>query len=230
MLRRVFITGANSGVGFELAKHYIRRGDDVALFGFQFSNKTRHALIELKNTDQYVEFFASNIADFEALQIQVNNAISAIGKPELAIECSQFCFENSEQPCHKLGLASHNFANAISPYLDMNSHLALTAPTTNTNKLSPDPSFLLLTKELRQKLKPSNIKVSLICTYKIDTLLKNSTVTSKQVLQGLDKQKLMVILGLQSKLTYIMSRYLPNWIMSSVIDRLIKQQLIRTTR
>jgi short-subunit dehydrogenase len=54
--------------------------------------------------------------------------------------------------------------------------------------------------------------------------------TAKHILRGLDKHKLMVILGLQSKLTYIMSRYLPNWIMDSVMDRLIKQQLIRTTR
>jgi len=41
MLRRVFITGANSGIGFELAKQYISRGDDVALFDtFQRTNKT----------------------------------------------------------------------------------------------------------------------------------------------------------------------------------------------
>ena len=58
----------------------------------------------------------------------------------------------------------------------------------------------------------------------------NPIDTAKHILRGLDKQKLMVILGLQSKLTYIMSRYLPNWIMGSVMDRLIKQQLIRTTR
>ena len=47
MLRRVFITGANSGIGFELAKQYISRGDDVALFDVHFNEQTKQSLIEV---------------------------------------------------------------------------------------------------------------------------------------------------------------------------------------
>jgi short-subunit dehydrogenase len=230
MLKRVFITGANSGVGYELAKQYILRGDDVALFDLHFSEQTKQRLTKLADFCQYVEFFAIRICDIETLQIQVNNAITAIGKPELAIECSYFCIEYSEQLTQKHSLVSHHFATVITPYLEMNSHLALTAPITEPTKLSLNPALLLLSKKLRLKLKPSNIKVSLVCANKAHSTDVNSAKIAKQMLHSLDKQKLMVILGLQSKLTYIMSRYLPNWIMGSVMDRLIKQQLIRTTR
>lgn len=87
MLRRVFITGANSGIGFELAKQYILRGDDVALFDLHFCEQTKQSLGELADYYQYVEFFATPICDTEALQTQVNNAIAAIGNPDLAIFC-----------------------------------------------------------------------------------------------------------------------------------------------
>jgi len=50
------------------------------------------------------------------------------------------------------------------------------------------------------------------------------------MLHSLDRQKSKVILGLQSRLTSIMRRYLPSWIMGSVMDHLIKQKLIKTKR
>ena len=226
MLRRVFITGANSGIGFELAKQYILRGDDVALFDLHFCEQTKQSLGELADYYQYVEFFATPICDTEALQTQVNNAIAAIGKPDLAI----FSCHTYEQLSNENSIACQHFATVITPHLGMNSHLALTTPLIDATQFTPQPSALILAKELRKKFKPNNIKVSLICASKTHSTLANPAYAAKHILRGLDKQKLMVILGLQSKLTYIMSRYLPNWIMGSVMDRLIKQQLIRTTR
>lgn len=223
MLRRVFITGANCGVGFELAKQYISRGDDVALFDLHFNEQTKLSLSELADDYQYIEFFATHICDTEALQSQVNNAIAAIGKPDLAI----FSCNTSEQLNDN---ACQHFATLITPHLGMNSHLALTTPLIDTTKFTPQPSTLILAKELRKKFKPNNIKISLICESEKHMAMANPIDTAKHILRGLDKQKLMVILALQSKLSYIMSRYLPNWIMGSVMDRLIKQQLIRTTR
>ena len=226
MLRRVFITGANTGVGFELAKQYISLGDDVALFDLHFSEQTKQSLIELANDEQYIEFFATHICDIEALQTQLNNAIAAIGKPDLAI----FNCEISEQQNKKNSMACQHFAMQITPHLSMNGHLAITSALIDATKFTPQPSALILAKELRKKFKPNNIKISLICASKKHLDLANTADTANHILRSLDKQKLMVILGLQSKLTYIMSRYLPNWIMVSVIDRLIRQQLIRTTR
>ncbi|MBU77502.1 MAG: hypothetical protein CMK63_10945 [Pseudoalteromonadaceae bacterium] len=226
MLRRVFITGSNSGIGFELAKQYIRRGDDVALFDKQFSDITKQTLCSLAHSNQYIEFFATHICDIEGLQIQVNNAIAAIGKPELAI----YCDRSDEITNCDHALALRNIATVISPELAMNSHLALMVPVTNKAQVSPEPSVLILAKELRQTFKPNKIKLSLMCFNKAHNASENAADTAKQIVKSLDKQKRMVILGLQSKLTYVMSHYLPNWVMDSVMDRLIKQQLIRTTR
>jgi len=229
MLRRVFITGANSGIGFELAKQYISRGDDVALFDLHFNEQTKQSLSDLADDYQYIEYFATHICDNEALQTQVNNAIVAIGKPDLAIfSCStneQLSKENSID-----SIACQHFATLITPHLSMNGHLAITSPLIDATKFTPEPNALILAKKLRKKFKPNNIKISLICESEKHMAVANPIDTAKHILRGLDKQKLMVILGLQSKLTYIMSRYLPNWIMGSVMDRLIKQQLIRTTR
>jgi len=229
MLRRVFITGANSGIGFELAKQYISRGDDVALFDLHFNEQTKQSLSDLADDYQYIEYFATPICDNEALQTQVNNAIAAIGKPDLAIfSCStneQLSKENSID-----SIACQHFATLITPHLSMNGHLAITSPLIDATKFTPEPNALILAKKLRKKFKPNNIKISLICASKTSKAITNPANTAQHILRSLDKQKLMVILGLQSKLTYIMSRYLPNWIMGSVMDRLIKQQLIRTTR
>jgi len=229
MLRRVFITGANSGIGFELAKQYISRGDDVALFDLHFNEQTKQSLSDLADDYQYIEYFATPICDNEALQTQVNNAIAAIGKPDLAIfSCStneQLSKENSID-----SIACQHFATLITPHLSMNGHLAITSSLIDATKFTPEPNALILAKKLRKKFKPNNIKISLICASKTSKAITNPANTAQHILRSLDKQKLMVILGLQSKLTYIMSRYLPNWIMGSVMDRLIKQQLIRTTR
>ena len=226
MLRRVFITGANSGIGFELAKQYISRGDDVALFDVHFNEQTKQSLSELADDYQYIEYFATHICDNEALQTQVNNAIAAIGKPDLAI----FSCSTNEQQSKENSIACQHFATLITPHLSMNGHLAITSPLIDATKFTPQPSALILAKKLRKKFKPNNIKISLICESEKHMAVANPIDTAKHILRGLDKRKLMVILGLQSKLTYIMSRYLPNWIMGSVMDRLIKQQLIRTTR
>ena len=127
MLRRVFITGANSGIGFELAKQYISRGDDVALFDLHFNEQTKQSLSDLADDYQYIEYFATPICDNEALQTQVNNAIAAIGKPDLAIfSCStneQLSKENSID-----SIACQHFATLITPHLSMNGHLAITSP------------------------------------------------------------------------------------------------------
>ncbi|MEZ7186566.1 SDR family NAD(P)-dependent oxidoreductase [Pseudoalteromonas sp. DY56-GL22] len=226
MLRRVFITGANSGIGFELAKQYISRGDDVALFDLHFNEHTKQSLSELAEDYQYIEYFATHISDNEALQTQVNNAIAAIGKPDLAI----FSCSTNVQLSKENSIACQHFATLITPHLSMNGHLAITSPLIDATKFTPEPNALILAKKLRKKFKPNNIKISLICASKTSKAITNPANTAQHILRSLDKQKLMVILGLQSTLTYIMSRYLPNWIMGSVMDRLIKQQLIRTTR
>ena len=212
-----------------MAKQYISRGDDVALFDLHFNEQTKQSLSVLADDYQYIEFFATHICDTETLQTQVNNAIAAIGKPDLAIfSCStneQLSKENSID-----SIACQHFATLITPHLSMNGHLAITSPLIDATKFTPEPNALILAKKLRKKFKPNNIKISLICASKTSKAITNPANTAKHILRSLDKQKLMVILGLQSKLTYIMSRYLPNWIMGSVMDRLIKQQLIRTTR
>ena len=95
-------------------------------------------------------------------------------------------------------------------------------------RVSPEQSVLILAKELRQTFKPNKIKLSLMCFNKAHNASK-VLQTQLQIVKSLDKQKRMVILNPQSKLT-MSWYYLPNWVMDSVMDRLIKQQLIRTTR
>ncbi len=134
MIRRVFITGANSGLGFELAKQYIKRGDDVALFDIRFSQQSKHALRTLSDDSQYIEFFAVDMADTQTLAVQVNNAVVAIGEPEVAIYCPRT--KNIESLAKHSDTNNHcslqaniirtlNFSAVIRQYLTMNSHLAL---------------------------------------------------------------------------------------------------------
>ena len=262
MIRRVFITGANSGLGFELAKQYIKRGDDVALFDIRFSQQSKHALRTLSDDSQYIEFFAVDMADTQTLAVQVNNAVVAIGEPEVAIYCpsttstrnieSLVKHSDTNNDCSQQAniIRTLNFSAVIRQYLTMNSHLALItshAPMTPFEYVQDqriaDDVILNFAKTQRQELKPDGIKVSVIYAPETPYLSEcdqhncahtNTKIINKvsryltqdrrvtRLMRGLDKQKFMVILGFQSRLSYSLSRYLPSWMMAPVMKRIIK--------
>ena len=133
--KTVFVTGGMSGLGKALASEYLRRGSDVAIFDLALNDEVLLELEEIKQRDsQNIVAYAANVADFEALNSAVEQAVEAIGRPELAINCAGI---QRAQPFEQLPredfelvfkinvFGSRNFAEAVLPRMHRGARLAL---------------------------------------------------------------------------------------------------------
>ena len=104
-----------------------------------------------------------------------------------------------------------------------------------------------LGKVLRLEYKPRGIDVSLICPPEVDTPMvvaemQNMHPVSRKlkdlagtlsvdeainaIMSGLDAGRGIIIPGTKAKLTYFCSRYLPDFIMNGVVDRVVRSVLL----
>lgn len=148
---------------------------------------------------------------------------------------------------------SRNFADAVLPHMERGARLALVASmagfTANYSYATYCASKFAvvgLGRVLRLELKPRGIDVSLICPPEVDTpmvveeaktmhpvsrKLKDlaGTLSLEEAIAGiragLDKGKGVIIPGTMARLTYIASRYLPDCIMNSFVDRVVRSEL-----
>ena len=148
---------------------------------------------------------------------------------------------------------SRNFAAAVLPSMQRGARLALVASMAGFAANYSYAAYCAskfgvvgLGRVLRLECKPRGIDVSLICPPEVDTPMvvqemKNMHPVSRRlkdiggslsvqeamrgIFAGLDAGRSVIIPGVKAKLTYLCNRYLPDFIMNVVVDRIVRSEL-----
>lgn len=185
----VYITGAGSGIGQELAKRHIRQGASLALFDLRFSESAKQILEkERQHNQQTIVYFEADVTDLVALKNCVEEASAQAGMPDLAVHCagiqdSKLFHQMSQQDYEKLVtinlFGSRNFAEACIPWLEKNSResrLVFVASMAGivgnygyAAYCSSKFAVVGLAQVLRLELAPKSVRVQVICPPEVDT-------------------------------------------------------------
>ncbi len=79
---KVFITGASSGLGAALARHYGQQGAILGLCG------RREEALQQVATDFNAQYFIADVRDPHAMQAAADQFVKAIGVPDIVIGCA----------------------------------------------------------------------------------------------------------------------------------------------
>jgi NAD(P)-dependent dehydrogenase (short-subunit alcohol dehydrogenase family) len=148
---------------------------------------------------------------------------------------------------------SRNFAAAVLPRMQRGARLALVASMAGFAANYSYAAYCAskfgvvgLGRVLRLECKPRGIDVSLICPPEVDTPMvvqemKNMHPVSRRlkdiggslsvqeamrgIFSGLDAGRSVIIPGVKAKLTYLCNRYLPDFIMNTLVDRIVRSEL-----
>jgi NAD(P)-dependent dehydrogenase (short-subunit alcohol dehydrogenase family) len=185
----IYITGAGSGIGQELAKRHIRNGASVALFDLRFSDEAKTQLEKEKQSrKQVIAYLEADVTELGALEEVINNAEIQVGLPDLAIHCAGIQdarpFEEMNQQDFERVIAinlygSRNFAQACLPLLEKNkkeSQLVFIASMAGivgnygySAYCSSKFAVVGLAQVLRLEYAPKGIRVQVICPPEVDT-------------------------------------------------------------
>ncbi len=184
--RTVYITGGMSGLGKALAVEYLQRGARVAVFDLRVDEQ---AFAEWQGDREGAEpsvfTCAGDVTNYEQIESAVDQAMAAIGPPDLAINCAginraapfeSLTAQQFEQVLAVNVFGSRNFAEAVLPIMHPGSRLALVASmagfVANYSYAAYSASKFAvvgLGRVLRLEYKPKGIDVSLICPPEVDT-------------------------------------------------------------
>lgn len=259
----LFVTGGMSGLGKALAAIYLGRGCDVAIFDLSVKEEVMAELAGYKLRDsQKVVAYPASVTDLAALSGAVVQAVEAVGRPALAINCAGI---QKAAPFEELSAAdfelvvqvnvfgSRNFSESVLPFLQPGSRLALVASMAGfaanysyAAYCASKYAVVGLGRVLRLELKPRGIDVSIICPPEVDTpmvveeaktmhpvsrTLKDlgGTLSVEEamagIIAGLDAGRHVIIPGFKAKLTYLGNRYLPDFLMNGIVDRVVRSVL-----
>jgi NAD(P)-dependent dehydrogenase (short-subunit alcohol dehydrogenase family) len=261
--RTLFVTGGMSGLGKALAAEYLLRGSDVAIFDLAVNDEV---LAELNNCklrrSQRLFAYQASVTDFAALSAAVEQAVTAIDKPELAINCAGIQraapFEELSAKDFELVVqvnlfGSRNFAEAVLRHMQRGGRLVLVSSMAGfvanysyATYCASKFGVVGLGRVLRLELRPRGIEVSLICPPEVDTPMVEEEARTmhpvsrtlkdlggtlsveeaiRGILSGLDRGKHVIIPGTSAKITYLANRYLPDFVMNTVVDRIVRSTL-----
>lgn len=184
--QRVFISGGMSGLGKALAGRYLQRGADVAIFDLVADAGVLSELQDCKrSSNQQCVMYQASVTDFESLDAAVTAAVTAIGAPELAINCAgiqraqpfdELPRQHFEQVIEVNLLGSRNFAEAVLSTMSAGGRLALVASMAGFAANYSYAAYCAskfgvigLGRVLRIEYRPRGIQVSLICPPEVDT-------------------------------------------------------------
>jgi len=185
----IYITGAASGIGQELACRYAKLGANLALFDLAFSGQAKSKIEAQRVHDaQSFSYFSADVTDLKGLVDEASKAAAQVGLPDLAIHCAGIqkagVFEDVssaefERVVSVNLFGTRNFAQACIPLLKKN-----TAPTKlvfvasmaglvgtyayasyNASKFG----VVGLAQALRMELAPAGVSVQVICPPEVDT-------------------------------------------------------------
>lgn len=233
----IFDLAVNEDVMAELSRHRLR--DDQKLLAYQAS------------VTDFEELKAATARAVEAIG-SPELAINCAGL-QRAAQFDQLPAADFELVMRVNVFGSRNFADAVLPFLKPGARLALVASmagfVSNYSYAAYCASKFAvvgLGRVLRLELKPRDIDVSIICPPEVDTpmvveeaktmhpvsrTLKDigGTLSIEEamtgIITGLDAGRHVIIPGFKAKLTYLCNRYLPDFIMNAVVDRIVRRTL-----
>lgn len=182
----LFISGAGSGIGLQLAKLGLQRGRRVALFDLTFDDSVRGELASMSSQEDRMSIHSNvDVRDPAALHAAFLRAVRDIGRPSLAINSAGISrnelFAESHLDLFEETVAinlvgSRNFAAAALPHLMPGSRLALIASLagitggyTYAAYASSKAGVIGLARVLRVEWAQDGIGVSVICPPEIMT-------------------------------------------------------------
>jgi NAD(P)-dependent dehydrogenase (short-subunit alcohol dehydrogenase family) len=185
----IYITGAASGIGQEIARRYARSGANLALFDLSF-NRDAKALIESQrhNSSQGIAYFDVDVTDLEGLVSQMAIASEQVGLPSLALNCAginrtglfeDVAAEEFEKVVSVNLFGSRNFVQASIPLLKKNkaasklvfiaSMAGLVGTFAYTSYNASKFGVVGLAQALRTELAPEGLVVQVVCPPEVDT-------------------------------------------------------------
>lgn len=185
----IYITGAASGIGQEVARRYAKSGANLALFDLAFNEEAK-ALIESQrhNSSQGIAYFEADVTDLNSLLLSTTAASEQVGLPTLALHCAGInrtgLFENVAAEEFETVVAvnlfgSRNFAQACIPLLKKNkapsklvfvaSMAGLVGTFAYTSYNASKFGVVGLAQALRTELAPEGLAVQVVCPPEVDT-------------------------------------------------------------
>lgn len=182
----LFISGGGSGIGLQLAKLGLERGESVALFDLEFGDSTEAELrARAGGTERLVFNAGVDVRDLDGLSRAFDTSAARLGPPSLAINSAGISrnelfavshLELFEETVSVNLTGSRNFSIAALPHLGPGSRLALIASMagitggyTYAAYASSKAGVIGLARVLRLEWAPHEIVVSVICPPEIMT-------------------------------------------------------------
>lgn len=187
--KTVYITGAGSGIGQELAKRYIKTGANLALFDLCFSEQTKELFEDSRlEADQRIAYYQADVTDYATLEDCVQKAEVNVGLPDMAVHCAgiQDARPFDEMPQKDFErlvsinlFGSRNFAQACMPALVKNANGAQLAFIASMAGMVGNYGYAAycsskfavvgFAQTLRLELAPKGVRVQVICPPEVDT-------------------------------------------------------------
>lgn len=182
----VFISGAMSGIGKQLALQYLKRGYNVAVFNRSLNPSVVAQLQSSTfNDNQKIVFHQVDITHYDKLENAMNEAQALLGPPQLAINSAgvqralpflALSETDFAQVVSVNLMGSRNFAYAAIKLMRQGAQLVLISSLagiipnyTYTAYCASKFGVYGLAKALRIELREKNISVSVVCPPEVDT-------------------------------------------------------------
>lgn len=182
----VFISGAMSGIGKELALQYLKRGYNVAVFNRSLNPAVVAQLqSSTLNDSQKVVFHQVDIIDYDKLKEAMADAYEILGSAQLAINSAgvqralpflELTETDFSQVISVNLMGSRNFSYAAIQFMQPGARLVLISSLAG---IIPNYSYTAycaskfgvygLAKALRLELREKRIEVSVVCPPVVDT-------------------------------------------------------------
>jgi len=194
MTTTVYITGAASGLGLEIARRYAAQGANLALFDLMVTDSAVRSVDSVRvNESQKICFYQVDVTDNDSVITNVAVASEEIGFPTLALHCAGV--NNALGPFETLSkdqfertvqinlFGSRNFAEAVLPCLQETAKRSSSEPRLvfiaslagllgnfgYAPYCASKFGVVGFAQTLRIELKPQGIKVQVICPPEVDT-------------------------------------------------------------
>ncbi|WP_160154070.1 SDR family NAD(P)-dependent oxidoreductase [Microbulbifer sp. ALW1] len=180
-----FVSGGGSGIGLNLTRALLADGASVAIFDLKVDDALLNELQGLSPQNARVERYLVDITDPEAVEKAMDEAASALGAPDFAINCAgilrtavftEMSYAMFDQSMRVNLYGSRNFAAGVLKHMQPGGHLALIASLAGmcgsyTHGAYATSKFGVvgLAEVLRTELKPKGIDVSVVCPGEIST-------------------------------------------------------------
>jgi len=188
-IKTVYITGAASGLGQEIARRYASQGTNLALFDIHFDEESCKKIEAIRsNTQQRIGYYEADVCDCSALMEKIALSETEVGCPNMVLHCAgvqkagtfdTVSQEEFERVVRINLFGSRNVAQGSIPLLKkvqgpaklvfVSSMAGFVGTFAYSSYSSSKFGVLGLAQTLRMELAAENVKVQVICPPEVDT-------------------------------------------------------------